>query len=300
MSQITINQSELEKQIEKIMAKTLKRTQGTPLSFGDTKTEFGGSGGPVKDKSFRGMFHSDSAKKNAQLSSGDFKNPNEFFAILAQGQSDPRLIPSSQIKGFNEGDATAGGYLVPEQATAMIMDASLETEIVRPRATVWPMTSNLRSVPSWDNLDHSSSLYGGLNLVWLGEGATASNQTGKIKKMQLKAKKAGIYCKASSELLEDGADFQSQLGVALSNSLSWGLDYYAFNGNGAGQPLGIFNSPCLITVSVEEGQAPNTIVYENLTEILARLNPSSFSRSVWVANQTCVPQLLTLARVSYL
>lgn len=295
---IKVTKDEFEKLVDGIVDKSFERlkdtpTKGkTPLPFGGLEEEADTSSGPCIDKSYKGMFYPN--QDNYSFSNGGWKSPDEYFSVVARGQYDARLIPTSQVKGFNEGDATAGGYLVPEQQTAMIVDASLESEVVRPRATVWTMTSNIRSVPLWDNLNHSSSLYGGMNMVFLDEGATASNQEGKIKKMSLKAKKAGIYTKASSELLEDGADFQAQLGTALANSLSWGFDYYCFSGNGAGQGLGIFNSPCLITVEKEAGQAPNTLVWENLTKILARLNPASFSRSVWVANQTCIPDLLSL------
>ena len=67
------------------------------------------------------------------------------------------------------------------------------------------------------------------------------------------------------------------------------------SGTGAGQPLGILNADCTVVVSKEGGQNADTIVYENLTNMMARMFPGSFSNSVWVAHITTIPQLLSLS-----
>jgi HK97 family phage major capsid protein len=45
---------------------------------------------------------------------------------------------------------SGGGFAVPEEFAAWLLDSSLESEIVRPRATVWPMKSDTIKVPGWD------------------------------------------------------------------------------------------------------------------------------------------------------
>ena len=66
-------------------------------------------------------------------------------------------------------------------------------------------------------------------------------------------------------------------------------------GSGAGQPLGILNSDCLISVAKEGGQAASTIVFENLAKMMSRMFAGSFANSVWVCHQSTIPQLLTLS-----
>lgn len=59
--------------------------------------------------------------------------------------------------------------------------------------------------------------------------------------------------------------------------------------------MGILNASCTVEVEKETGQAADTIIYENLTKMMSRMFAGSFQNSVWVAHQTCIPQLLTLS-----
>jgi HK97 family phage major capsid protein len=77
--------------------------------------------------------------------------------------------------------------------------------------------------------------------------------------------------------------------------LAWYRDKAFLKGTGAGQPLGILNSSCLIEVSKEAGQAASTIVYENVVNMMARMFAGSFGNSVWVCHQTTIPNLLQLS-----
>jgi len=59
-------------------------------------------------------------------------------------QSRQQLINASMVEGIPE----FGGYSVPEEYGAFLMDKSLENEIIRPRATVWAMGSETKKVPA--------------------------------------------------------------------------------------------------------------------------------------------------------
>jgi len=73
------------------------------------------------------------------------------------------------------------------------------------------------------------------------------------------------------------------------------LDDAIINGTGAGQPLGVMNSPCLISVAKEAGQAAATIVAENVIKMHARLWGGSRNNAVWLINQDIEPQLHTMS-----
>ena len=53
----------------------------------------------------------------------------------------------------------------------------------------------------------------------------------------------------------------------MSKSLGYGLDDSFISGTGSGMPQGITNSPALITVVKESGQAADTVCCENLTRM---------------------------------
>jgi len=236
-------------------------------------------------KDYRSLFCGD----NSSLDRGNFRNASEFIEIIGSARFDPRLKRASMIEGIG----SEGGFSVPEQFAAEWLDSSLPTEIVRPLCQVWPMTSKTRKIPSWDGDDQSEGkLFGGFAMEFLAEEGTATKQAGKVRMINLDAKKGAIFCDISSELEADGLNFENQLKMALQKSIGYGLDKFCLNGLGGGQPLGVFNSPCLISVAKETGQGADTIEYSNLVKMYARqLNKS---RAVWLFNDDAVPQLMEL------
>jgi hypothetical protein len=63
-----------------------------------------------------------------------------------------------------EDSPSGGGFLVPPDQAATVWDQILESEIVRPRATVIPMASESRKWPAVQDDDHfAGTLYGGMN-----------------------------------------------------------------------------------------------------------------------------------------
>lgn len=241
----------------------------------------------AESKKFKNMFGAGCWQ--ASLSNGGFRNFNDYLKTLHSGRFDERLRGA-----MIEGVPSEGGFSVPEEFAAFLLDNSLESEIVRPRAQVWPMKSESRKIPAWDGNDHTSKLFGGLSGVWLGEAQSSTRQSAKLRLIQLFAKKLACFSQASNELIADGLSFEDQLGQAMIKSMGWSMDYAFLNGSGAGQPLGVINDPALITVSKESGQATSSIVYENLIKMFARLAPQCIQNAVWVANATTIPQLLTL------
>ena len=115
------------------------------------------------------------------------------------------------------------------------------------------MKSQTRKVPGWDAASHTSGLFGGLAAYWEAEESTLTESEGKLRMIELAAKKLTCLTPVSNELLADGLDFQNQLGTAIATTMGWYLDYAYLRGTGAGQPLGVLNDPALITVSKEGG-----------------------------------------------
>lgn len=222
-------------------------------------------GGPSLDRSYRGMF-------------GEVEVVEEDIERFRASMT--------------EGTLSAGGYSVPDPLAAKWLDASLPDEIVRSRATVWPMSSKTRSVPGWDGKDMSGGDYfGGLAMEFLAEEGTGSKQTGALRMVTLTAKKGAIFCDCSNELKEDGLGFEGQLEGAIKKSLGLGMDHYFLRGIGSTQPLGVLNDPAIISVTKETGQSAATLQYENIAKMFARhYNPQ---RAVWITNSTTLPQLLT-------
>jgi HK97 family phage major capsid protein len=216
--------------------------------------------------------------------------PADFLRCVATSAYDERL--QLQAAGMTSGSPSEGGFLVPQEYSDRLFDLAVESEIVRPRAQVEPMNSASKIVAGFDTLDHTGGSIGGFVVAWLSETGAATDQKGRTRRIELTAKKAAVFTRASNELAADGIDFERGLTEVLTAGLSWGLDDSFLNGDGTGRPLGVFNDPALITVAKESGQTAATIVTPNILNMWARLHPSLVGNAVWVTNSATLPQLM--------
>jgi HK97 family phage major capsid protein len=226
----------------------------------------------------------------------------EYFAAVASGRFDPRLIPATSdgVRRINaaatEGVGTAGGFLVPDPLFAAMLDASLESEVVRSRCEVWPMTSNTRKVVGVDASDGTAGLYAGVSAQCVPEGGEFAEQTPKLRMIELSVCKVGLLTQVSNELLADALNYGQTLETLFVGAMGKKLDSLFLTGSGAGEPKGILNDAALITVPKVGGQTAATILYENLCSMLARLHPASVQNAIWICSQSTRAELLQLAQ----
>ncbi|MCG6537357.1 MAG: phage major capsid protein, partial [Syntrophales bacterium LBB04] len=214
-----------------------------------------------------------------------------FFNAVMSGRHHPDL----RISAMTEGLGSDGGFLVPVEQSARIHAVSLENELVMPRCFVQPMISNTIKLPAMTIGSHASNLWGGFTASYTAEEGTISEHNPKTRSMELNAKKFTGLLRFSNELVQDIPGGEGQITNICGKGLAWYRDKAFLKGTGAGEPLGIQNAPCGVTVAKETGQKKNTLVYENLTKMMAAMFAGSFANSVWVAHQTTIPQLLTLS-----
>jgi HK97 family phage major capsid protein len=212
----------------------------------------------------------------------------EYLGVIAHRLSDGRLRAAS----MTEGVPSDGGFAVPPQVFGSWLNQSLEDEIVRPRATTWPMTSNELRVPALDDLNRSTGTIGNLALHFEGELQVADLQAAKLRMVVLHPHRGAIYVEISNEALADAPTLEAQLSAALVRVLGFGLDTRFLFGDGVTGPLGALVSPATIVVT---RTGSNQIVYEDVLAMFARLTPGSVSRAVWVAHPSTIPMLATMS-----
>ena len=239
--------------------------------------------------------------------SAGFQSSGEFFASVfhAHEMHDPRLLGLSGVQaasgGQREAAPGAGGFMVPDQWAAQLLDTALENEIVRPRAQLWPMKSQTLKVPGMDDFVHTGgTLLGGVVAAWQNELDNLQLQNVKLRLIELQANKLALLINASNELLDDGVpDFSNMLDVKLRIAAGFFLDQAFLFGSGVGQPRGVINDPALITVPIVTGQtlAANPFVYANATAMFARIHPFCRQNTVWVMTSDAIPWLLSMQLV---
>lgn len=215
----------------------------------------------------------------------------DFFQAVFSGRHHPGLIRNA---GMNETVPSDGGFLVPVEYAQQIHAVSLENEIIMPRCFVQPMKSNACDIHAMNIGDHSASLYGGFTASYTGEAGTITEKNPKTRNMELNAKKLTGLLRFSSELASDVPGGFNQIIDICGKGLAWYRDKAFLKGTGSGEPLGILNAACTIEVAKETGQGTDTIIYENLTKMMAAMYAGGFSNSVWICHQSTIPQLLQL------
>jgi len=109
--------------------------------------------------------------------------------------------------------------------------------------------------------------------------------------MQLNLHKLMGICYATDELLQDSTALESVIQDAFSSEFAFKIDDAILRGDGSGKPLGILNSPCLVTQAKESSQSTATVIKDNIVNMRSRLWAPSRANSVWFINQDVEPQL---------
>lgn len=188
-----------------------------------------------------------------------------------------------------------GGFLIPETMRAELLAVALEEAIVRPMATVIPMESLRVPIPTIDDTSHATSVYGGIVGSWTEEGAGLTESQATFGRVVLEAKKLTGYAEFPNELLADASALAGFFEARFPGALAFFEDVAFMTGTGVGEPLGWVNCPASVQVTAQAGQGANTIVWENLVAMFARMLPTSLRRAVWIASIDTFPQLATMA-----
>jgi HK97 family phage major capsid protein len=196
---------------------------------------------------------------------------------------------------FSSEEPGAGGFLIPEIMRSELLQLALEESIVRPRATVIPMSTLRVPIPTVDETSHVSSLFGGVVFNWTEEAASLAESTATFGKVVLDAKKLTGFFKVPRELLDDAPAFAGWFDTRIPAGLAWSEDVAFMTETGVGTPLGFINCPASVQVSKQSGQASATIQWENIVGMYARMLPTSLKSAVWIASIDSFPELATMA-----
>ena len=205
------------------------------------------------------------------------------------------LKKAASATSLVEGEDQYGGYLIPPEFRSNLMLAVTQMNEILPRCTGVPMKSTMIKIPYVNGFDESGSLvYGGIQWKWLDELATKTETRPKFGQITLELKKIAGLAYASDEILEDSPmSMENILRNGFRDGLNFALNNVFIRGSGAGQPLGILNAPCLVSVAKEAGQLAATIMFENIVNMYSRIHDTS--GAVWLANQNTLPQLAAMS-----
>lgn len=206
-----------------------------------------------------------------------------------------KLLPEDwETKLLQEAVGAAGGFLVPIEYRAELFAKAYEKSIVRPRATVIPMTTRQVQMPSLDQTGTpsapKSAFMGGMQLFWTEEGAAKTETDLDFKLIDLVVHKYAAILEVTNELIADSAiSLEALIRARFGLTTAAYEDWHFLNGSGVGQPQGVISAGC--TVQPNRAGA-GAIVWSDIMEIIHAFQPGA--NGVWVAHICTMEELLQL------
>lgn len=240
-------------------------------------------------------------KDKEQDPTSGFKHFGEF-AMAVKEASVPGGTLDERLKAAGDPTTTVAapsalGVLIPTAFVPNLFKIPVTDEGLKNRCTSIPIPNKSVEYPYLDGFDQSGGLvHGGIAWYNTAELAqmTATNPEAGMLKLALN-KLTGMHY-SSDELLQfSGISIEPLINAGFRDGLNFKINDSIINGTGAGQGLGIMNSPCVLEVSAETGQESTTIIAENVMNMYAR--QYNKANSVWIMIHDAAPQLdkMTLA-----
>lgn len=219
---------------------------------------------------------------------GEFAMAVQAASMPGAVLSDERLLKiSAAATGLNQLQGSQGGFLVPPQFSQMIWDGmnqmpdNLMQYCDQYTVTGESLTFNANAETS----RVTGSRYGGIRAYWLAEAAQKTASMPKFRQMKLEPHELAALVYVTDKLLRNAPALEAYLSKAAREEIMWLVNDAIINGTGAGQPLGIMNSPALVTIAKETGQAADTVEVENINKMYARLLSRARAGAAWYINQ---------------
>jgi len=221
-----------------------------------------------------------------------FKNAGEFYKAVRDSKTSGVVSEQLVKAGLMERNGEDGGFLVPEDWRTEIEkkvdgDESLMNrtrQIITSRNTVHIPT--IESAP-WDGT--------GLQAYWEAERQPHRDSNMVFGGDTLKLHKLTAAVRVTEELLDDAPALESYINSMAPDALTYKINSAIVNGDGVGKPLGFLQATAGIIIPKESGQAADTIVYANVNNMIGRIMPNAFNRSIFLVNPMVLPALRNMS-----
>lgn len=187
-----------------------------------------------------------------------------------------------------------GGYAVPTAIVPGVRQIGADPDPTAGRTQPVPMEAPSVDILARVDKNHSTSVSGGLTVGRRAETSSINSSRMEIERITLKA--AGLFGLAyeTEELLTDSPiSFVTLIASGFRDQFGAKIFWEKLHGSGAGEFLGVLNSPAKIQVAKQAGQQAGTITAINVIEMEAR----AWGNPIWLANHTTKPQLRQLALI---
>jgi len=232
-----------------------------------------------------------------------FKSFGEFahaVQVASSGRNaiDERLslMAAAPSTFGNEATGADGGFLVPPEFSRQIFTLSLTEDSLLPLTDNIEISSNSMVFPKDETTPWGTD---GVRAYWQAEATAATATKPKLGTSILRLQKLMALVPLSDELLADTSALDSYLPGKVADSIRWKVNEALLFGTGHGQPLGCFSSAAYLMQVKDGSQAASTLSLANIANMVARLIPGCYPRSVWLITPDALPSLFGLTLGNY-
>ncbi len=190
-------------------------------------------------------------------------------------------------RGMASSSGTAGGYTVPADLRAEVLNAAGDVAIVRPRALVVPAPSGKVAIPVLDSTvtpdvgGLGGYFSGGMSLAWTAEAAAITEDSPLLKGVEIPTHElTGIFYASRALVMNSAAPFGPLARRLFSEAVAYAEDWAFLRGDGSGQPLGVLNSPAVLATAARGSNS--AIGFTDIRRVWGGLLPSSRARAVFL------------------
>lgn len=255
---------ELKKVMEPMMEEISTKIVGTILD--EKMKELGKvavtpiAGGMTNNKTITGQYEKIGGglvktPQGSIIALNSARNGGRYWKVLSPEMEDfmkdlaKYLSSKGQIigKSLNTISDTEGGFLVPEEFVASVIEYDTPQNMILPMATVVPMSSNKIKWPKLQQrvgTPTTANFFGGIVMTWAEDNASISETEPKFEDFVLETHKLSGLTKIDNSLLADSAiNLANFITVLYRNAINYTLEDAMLAGNGVAKPLGIFVDP---------------------------------------------------------
>jgi HK97 family phage major capsid protein len=197
-------------------------------------------------------------------------------------------------RNMAEGAGATGGYATPVLYEAIFFEVAAEQEVLIPYATEKPLGAREVQYPALNQFTApvagQSAWFGGVQVFRKGEKTQRTETDIALKKITMVAQDLTALNELSRDLLYDAPGMDAYVIKEIGGAIGWREDWESIQGNGAGQMLGIVNSPAMLLV---DRNTNSEILYEDVFTMKTRLLGQARD-AAWLCHPYTLYQIETL------
>ncbi len=219
---------------------------------------------------------------------------NKTRSELITKQFNSEMVKKAAL-GMGELVGSDGGFLVPPQFSDKIFERVYKENELLKRTDQYTVGGNSMVFPRNNESSRANgSRWGGVRAYWVQEGGAITRSAPTFGRLELILHKVACLGVVTEELLADSSPAMDQyLNRAFPSEISFVVGDSLIRGTGAGQPLGIKNAPC--TVTVTRTTAGHVVAQDIVNMWARRFTGGSKAEGsegyVWYVNQDVSPDL---------